>query len=324
MKRNLLFVGLWFGVLGGFAGEPGVVLFRGSEFRGKNEVLTVSDPDLHDNRIGGDRLSSIAIPPGYTVTLFEHVGYRGCAIVLDRDEPHLDHTDLGKNTASSILITREKGHHRNRDRGPFASRGQDRRDQRPGRNLPVKRDRGDSVTLYNVGAFKGASQTYNGNESDLSRSGLGKDAVVSLRVPRGLLVTLYEHENFRGRWESFSEDDPNLMNNWIGARRASSMRIQVLPPAMVGRGAGVILYEHNNFGGRQQAFIGDVPDLNGSQIGNDRGSSIRITPGFRVTLYEHPDYRGESEVIQYDDADLANNRIGKDRASSLRVQWVGR
>ena len=83
---------------------------------------------------------------------------------------------------------------------------------------------------------------------------------------------------------------------------------------------GVTLYEDENFRGRYQSFDGDVPSLVGTDIGNDRATSLRLDRGCEVTLYSDANYRGRSETFQYDVDDLGRARIGNDSVSSLRVQ----
>ena len=85
----------------------GVTLFKDSNFRGASEKLYESDPNLSDNAIGNDSLSSIRVPPSYVVTLFEHANYRGRSVVLRGDEARLGNTRLGNDRASSIKIERE-------------------------------------------------------------------------------------------------------------------------------------------------------------------------------------------------------------------------
>lgn len=87
--------------------------------------------------------------------------------------------------------------------------------------------------------------------------------------------------------------------------------------------AGVTLFRHVYFEGRQETFYGDVPDLRGTYIGNDAVSSIAVDRGCRVTLFADSYFRGRSISLHHDEADLRGTYVGNDRISSLRVDCRG-
>lgn len=57
------------------------VLFEHAERVGKPYVLNADYPNLHDFN-AGDRVSSICVPSGDTIVIYEHVNYSGQAVVL--------------------------------------------------------------------------------------------------------------------------------------------------------------------------------------------------------------------------------------------------
>jgi len=83
---------------------PSVSLYTDQGFRGKSEVVSGSDPDLSDNAIGNDQVTSIRVPAGYVVTLYSDANYRGRSVVLREDESDLGRTALGNDELSSIRI----------------------------------------------------------------------------------------------------------------------------------------------------------------------------------------------------------------------------
>lgn len=87
--------------------------------------------------------------------------------------------------------------------------------------------------------------------------------------------------------------------------------------------AGVTLFRHVYFEGRQETFYGDVPDLRGTLIGNDAVSSIAVDRGCRVTLFADAFFRGRSVSLRHDESDLRGTYVGNDRVSSLRVDCRG-
>jgi hypothetical protein len=82
----------------------------------------------------------------------------------------------------------------------------------------------------------------------------------------------------------------------------------------------VVLYEDVGFEGRYEVFYDDDRNLEGSRIGNDRVSSLRVAPGCRVTLYADANFRGERLAVSGEVEDLRDTRIGNDRVSSLRLE----
>ncbi|MEM1558229.1 MAG: beta/gamma crystallin-related protein [Nitrososphaerota archaeon] len=77
---------------------------------------------------------------------------------------------------------------------------------------------------------------------------------------------------------------------------------------------GVYLYEHANFSGKEEFFIGDVPDLEGSFIGNDKASSVKAKGGCWVTLYSDANYNG-----YYMNVKETSNLDMNDKISSIKI-----
>lgn len=78
-----------------------------------------------------------------------------------------------------------------------------------------------------------------------------------------------------------------------------------------------------NYGGGCQYFWQDVPNLIGSNIGNDRASSVRVAPGTHLLLYSDVNFRGVCQEFTGDVPNLSLVRIGNDSASSLRLTLSG-
>ena len=83
------------------AGPPRVILYSDSQYRGWSQEL---GPGSYESiRIGNDALSSLIIPSGFRVTIYEDSGFRGRSQVLTRDTPDLSGWN---DKASSIIIDR--------------------------------------------------------------------------------------------------------------------------------------------------------------------------------------------------------------------------
>lgn len=86
------------------------------------------------------------------------------------------------------------------------------------------------------------------------------------------------------------------------------------------RARGVTVYEHEDFGGRAATFYDDNPQLDGTPIGNDRVSSVRVDPGCEAILFEEVGFRGRSTVVVGELRFLRGTEVGNDRVSSLQVR----
>lgn len=87
--------------------------------------------------------------------------------------------------------------------------------------------------------------------------------------------------------------------------------------------SGVTLSRDLNFSGRSQTFTGDISNLQGSYVGNDTATSVRIEPGCRARLYADADYRGSYLEVDRDVSDLRGSSVGNDTVSSMRVHCKG-
>ena len=180
------------------------------------------------------------------------------------------------------------------------------------------------MALFSDLDFGGVREALRGDDPDLSDNAIGNDALSSIRIPQGVQVVVYEHSHYRGRAELLTGDVINLRHSAVGNDSVSSIRVIRADGHGSGRDVGVVLFEHEQFGGRGIVLMGDQADLARSGLGNDALSSLRVPRGCRVTLFENDHFRGRREVFTHDDADLRNNAIGSDRASSIRIEWVGR
>ena len=105
-----------------------------------------------------------------------------------------------------------------------------------------------------------------------------------------------------------------LMAVCLGICLTASVSAQYGAPS-----GGVTLFRDLNFSGRSQTFTGDVSNLQGSYVGNDTTTSVRIEPGCRARLYADADYRGGYLEVDRDVSDLRGSSVGNDTVTSMRV-----
>ena len=80
--------------------------YRDINFQGPAEVFDGDQPDLRRSTIGNDRISSVRVPPGWVIILYEHVNYQGRREMLLSDYADLRGGTLGNDAASSLQVRR--------------------------------------------------------------------------------------------------------------------------------------------------------------------------------------------------------------------------
>jgi hypothetical protein len=277
--------------------KSGVRVFDSRDYQGKSQVFTQDMPDLSRSRIGDGVARSVLVSEGCTAELYDEPNYRGNRAFLDSSAATLVNTPIGNRALSSLRIQCAV------DACPGGS-GMDH-----------------CVTLYAESDWKGQSESFDADVADLRRTNIGDRRARSLRVSDGCAGVLYSQPDFHGDAQEFGRDEARLDRTGFGADRASSVRFYCgdAPGAGATVGGGVTLFEHRDFAGRSQKFTADVIDLQGTQIGVDQASSVKVDPGCRAWLYDETEFYGNYSVIERDEPALRDLTVGSDRVRSLRV-----
>lgn len=83
-----------------------VTVYQDCDFRGKSRALTVGDfNDVRDLNIGNDSISSIEVPDGLRITLYEHELLRGKSTFITSDVPCLN--QQWNDQASSLRVSHD-------------------------------------------------------------------------------------------------------------------------------------------------------------------------------------------------------------------------
>ena len=197
------------------------------------------------------------------------------------------------------------------------------------------------VTLYRDLDFRGTSQTFTSDLSDLRGSRVGDDQATSVAVRGGCRARLHQDLDFRGTYIEISADVRDLRQTRIGDDSITSIEVRCSGKSDwssdrdSGSGDdswdsgdssnrsgnyGVTLYRDPDFQGRHQTFTQDVPDLWDTEVGNDQTTSVSISRGCRARLYRDSEYRGSYVEIDSDSTDLRGSQVGDDTISSLKVR----
>lgn len=174
-------------------GDPKVTLYVDSLYRGDSKTLGVG---RYATGIGikNDSLSSIRIPSGLKVTLFEHGNFQGRRCVLVQDTPNL----VSANDKISSMIVEPIG-------------------------TP-------SVIVYVDADYQGWSMEVPVGSHEVI--GIGNDSVSSVIVPPGYRVTLYQDGPFKGSSFELTRSIPNLAHFNERASSIIVDRLPERPPTL--------------------------------------------------------------------------------------------
>jgi hypothetical protein len=266
-------------------GEPTEPIIYQGDFSGPSKSLSPGRYGKDKLGIANNELSSIKVPKGFRVTLYDGDAFEGKSLVLTADAPASFFVDSDFNNLTSSVWVEA---------------------------LPM-------VTVYE-GDYGGVSARllpgrYKGHDFVI-----GNDQLSSVRVPRGLSVTLFEDENFGGRSISLTQDSgmdvltANSFNN-----ETSSLAIEettITPPVVTGP---VVTVYSDKFSGSSQTFTPGRYALNNIMVGDDQISSATVPSGLRLILFEDDEFKGYSLTAE-GNIDLAVSKVFDNRASSLIVE----
>ncbi|HEY7862624.1 MAG TPA: beta/gamma crystallin-related protein, partial [Thermoanaerobaculia bacterium] len=177
------------------------------------------------------------------------------------------------------------------------------------------------LTLYEDVNFGGRSIRLTGNTPDL-RTVRFNDFASSGRLDGRCSAVLYADVDYRGAsWAMPAGSEWSDFRSAGGLNDgASSVQVECRPG---GSGRGVTLFVDENYGGAYETFTSNVPRLSTTRIGNDRVSSLRVSPGCRARVYTDDHYRGASMEVSGDMQTFRYMPVNNDDASSIQVDCGG-
>ena len=284
------------------------LLFQDDSKRGRQVSLQFSERNLHTQSMG-DSASSICVPMGWTVDLFENVNFGGATLqvvgpaeILDLKRSMPNGRDWG-DTISSARVS-----------GAAAN------------PLP---NSCEVATVFEHHNFRGREMQLTTNVATLHQFGLG-DKISSVCVPDGVTITLFENTGFGGDFIEltgpinipqlqFDAPDGNNWNDLFSSARLSGANVNTPPPDC---GTSPVLFADDNFRGERINITANTRDLHQLNFG-DKASSICIPAGWSITVFQNTDFGGQSLDVPSNIADLQRDRPNAqdwgDKISSVRV-----
>lgn len=269
--------------------EPTLPTIYQSDFSGTSKSFDVGAYGSDQLGIGNDELSSIKVPYGFRVTLYESGGFEGRKLVITQSQRAAFFAESQfNNVTSSILVER----------------------------IPM-------VTIYQ-GDYAGPSISLGvGRYNFAALSDIGD--VSSARVPLGLRLILFENQNFTGRSIMLTRDTgTDLMISYQFNNRTNSFIVEEIEEQKVKEieKKSVIIYE-DNFSGESRRLAPGRYDYQQLGIRDNALSSISIPPGFRVQLFDHAGFEDRLMTLRADtNVDFFLTNSVNDKATALIVEEI--
>lgn len=292
---------------------PAITLYK-DNFSGAFIVLRAGYYDHYElGSVDNDQLSSVKIPNGMKVTLYEHGGYKGRSLMITQDAS-ADFLIKNKfnDITSSLLIevlpepVKEIPVVKEPIKEPVA----------PPDDVPVVVEEQDDpasprATVFE-GNFSGISRKLGPGRYNAAALGVGDNALSSINVPEGLTVTLYDLPNFKGKSLILNGEDASTSYLGDFNNRVSSAVVELVPR--------VIIYSDNG-AGNAAGFEPGYYNINDLHIGNDELSSVKVLKGVWILLFEHSNFNGRSLLLTQDATE--DFMMGKDFNNVASSMIVG-
>lgn len=265
-----------------FQGDFGEFAFR--LLPGKYDGLYLDRLGLLDNEV-----SSVSVPPGMSVTLYEEDRFKGRALHLTQD-------------ASTDSLIRKKFNNVTSSIEVFEETTEE----------PVAL----KATLY-TDNFTGSHRQLAPGSYDHADLGIGNNALSAITIPRGLLVTLYEHGAFEGRTLVLAKSvGPDLLTQYGFNDAVSSVKIEEIAPEDL-----VVTIYSDRYSGRGQQLAPGRYYARDLTIGDKQLSSVKVPKGMKATLYAEANCTGVTVILDRDD-DFTGSKLFDNYYRSIVVEDV--
>ena len=162
-----------------------ITLHEDCDFKGKQSILEPGNYSTYQMNIGNDKLSSIQIPSGMKVTIYEHKNYKGKSKTFTQNIPCLEAE--WNDFASSVVVE--------------------------GSNYNPRYNQNTYVTFYNDCYNKGYSKSLKAGSYKGDALGLLKNKISSFEIYGNLKVRVYlNNEDATGYNHTFNETTSCLSN----------------------------------------------------------------------------------------------------------------
>jgi hypothetical protein len=271
-----------------------VTVFSDCNYAGQNGYLAAGRYYSYQMKVANDRLSSIQVPNGMKITIYEHDNFEGRSKTYYNNTPCLE-TEW-RNLASSLVVEYENG-------------------QQGAQN--------DYVIFYNDCYQRGVSQTLRPGTYNGSQLGSIKYNISSFTVSGNLRVKLYLNNEYTSGNAATYEASvfclPQSQNDKTG-----SLVIEYMPAAQSGGNTGngdefATFYTECDFRGNALRLMPGTYTATRLGLMKNSIASIQVPLSLRVKAYSSDNMFGSSSLLT-DDVNCLDQNL-RNRIASLVVEY---
>ncbi|MBI3140136.1 MAG: hypothetical protein HYZ15_16285 [Sphingobacteriales bacterium] len=299
MKRKLLTLAVLVMSVVSLTAQNYVTLHEDCNYRGRNYYLEAGTYRTYQMKIGNDKLSSLQVPSGYRVTIYEDDNFRGQSQTYSEGVSCLD--SAWNDRASSIVVENTNYQQTNPN---------------------------EYVVFYNDCYSRGFSRSLRPGVYKGGELGELKNNISSFSIYGNLQVRVYTgNEEATGYYSIFKNSETCLGRNFND--RISSLVIEYKPysPVTPGSGSGfgdgayALFYSDCNYEGN--ALRLQPGRYNAEQLGILKYSiaSLQLPAGFSARAYAGENGNGPS--VQFTNDMSCLNYDWKNKIGSLVVEQFG-
>lgn len=275
--------------------------------------------DLQKLGMPNNAISSIKVPPGYAVAIYENDFYRGAGKVLEASDKCLIGDQLN-DKISSIVVE-----------APVAGNQQ---------NVPASSSQSNAssssaaAAVYTECGYEGRRANLNVgvyDAEDLAKLGIRDNTISSIKVNPDYRVDLFFFDFQRGKNGYLTKDDNCLSNDGFD-NEISSIKVSRVGESDTGTAAeaaqpiaaegAAVVYGQCDYQGRSVALQPGrytQEKLRNLGIGNDAIASLKVQDGFTVVLYDNGQMRGRGIAFKADDNCLDDDGLFRKVSAAIIV-----
>lgn len=285
-----------------------IEVFTDCRYQGKSAKLPIGDYNLAQLRkygLGNNDISSVKVPEGMSVTVYENDFLRGDSASASENVHCID-TGSFANRITSLSVLVKEG----------ASTNSGSAVANPAKKVSA------GAAVYTECDYRGTFANLREgeyNNAQLNELGINNNTISAIQVADGYQVELFINDFQRGTSGTLDTDNPCLVGRYNDAISSvvvtKKANITAATPAAT-------MYVHCNYrGGNIQLPVGryDQRALKDLLVSDNTVSSIKLAKGYTATVFDGSSFNGNSVVLNGDDDCLDNDDMNE-KMSSLIIE----
>jgi hypothetical protein len=279
--------------------QNGACFYEDADYQGDRFCASAGENRTNVGDRWNDRISSIRIYGGATVTVFQDEDFKRGSQTFRQDVPNLQSWN---DRITSYRVEGRQGYGTSSTSEPRVG-----------------------ACFYVDADYQGERFCVGTGDNQPNVGDRWNDRISSIRIYGGATVTVFQDKDFGGDHQTYSQDVPNLRNwndrmtsykveggrrNWNRSTWNRSNRTGEVQN-------NACFYEDADYRGDKFCMNSGESQRNIGDRWNDKISSIRIYGGAQVTVFEHENFKGNSRSFR---SDVSNLQDWNDRITSIELR----